>query len=162
VGNSRGRAHPSPLDSEWPGMPDANVRFGSLADLSARMWSVRFTPKTDMRRACSKSPLCATSRHWEKHPGLSWSELKLGVGKHRPRHNRRLTNRCPRAGIQSPRQATTLTIDLGVQVCGAFRRYSVTVVAFLVGLVLPGEDARSERGPAPWSSLFAVHRPLAS
>ena len=79
--------------------------------------------------------VCATSRHWEKHPSLSWSELNLGVGKHRSRHNRRLTNRCPRAGIQSPRQATTLTIDLGVQVCGAFRRYSVTVVAFLVGLV---------------------------
>ena len=74
--------------------------------------------KADMLSVSIDVRYVPTSRHWEKHPSLSWSELKLGVGKHRSRHNRRLTNRCPRAGIQSPRQATTLTIDLGVQVCG--------------------------------------------
>jgi hypothetical protein len=80
--------------------------------------NVCFTRDSGRAASSHKSLLSATSRHWEKHPSLSWSELKLGVGKHRSRHNRRLTNRCPRAGIQSPRQATTLTIDPGVQVCG--------------------------------------------
>jgi hypothetical protein len=73
-----------------------------LADIRQRIEHVCFVPQADTG----------------KTPSLSWSDLKLGVGKHQSRHNRRLTNRCPRAGIQSPRQATTLTIDLGVQVCG--------------------------------------------
>ena len=59
-------------------------------------------PEADIRRGIKHVCFVPESGHWEKQPSLSWSELKLGVGKHRSRHNRRLT--MPPGGIRPGRR----------------------------------------------------------
>ena len=43
---------------------NANVRFGSKADIGARPRDVRFTPKSGHWNSVSKCPLCAKSGHY--------------------------------------------------------------------------------------------------
>src|SRR5262245_24478233 len=40
------------------------VRFGSEADIRARIWDVRFTPKANMPQRSNGCPPCAISGHW--------------------------------------------------------------------------------------------------
>jgi hypothetical protein len=48
---------------EGVGGEDANVRFGSKADIATPPTNVRFTPKSGHYRSANKCPLCAKSRH---------------------------------------------------------------------------------------------------
>ena len=58
-----GRAHRrAPLHSGWPGR-DANVRFGSLADIGERISDVRFTPRSRHTQRRHRCPLSAKSGH---------------------------------------------------------------------------------------------------
>ena len=47
----------------WQQSSGPNVRFGSKADISARLSDVRFTPKSGHQNLVVECPLCAKSRH---------------------------------------------------------------------------------------------------
>jgi hypothetical protein len=45
-------------------IPQTHVRFGSLADIRARVWDIGFTPQSRQGSHGHLCPLCARSRHW--------------------------------------------------------------------------------------------------